>query len=694
MKVVIACGAMDFGPRTPLVKALGGSETAALMAAQEIAKRGHDVTMYCNLPPAGRPDAVPHGHVEDGVTYKHLASYVQEQEKDTSTDIVIIVRDPGIAVQRVGAKKKVLWMHDIATKRGMQRAFDHMAWSIDEVWCVSEFHRQQIHSATGYPLEYIHALRNGVVRVPTLDLGRTEKQLLYAARPERGLDNLIMPGGIMDQLPEYKLVVAMYDHFPEHMRGYYEGVFTRMSQMPNVEFVGGKAQTELRQIMRNSAAYIYPSQFEEVSCILARECIETKTPIFTTKVAALPETLGASGIFFEDWLARENRAEPLRGSVEWATAFAQFFREGMADPAVRASAISAMAERTDLYWDGVAEMMEKRFVPVPYKNGIGPTVIACVIAMNNEDTILRMLKSLEGQVDAVNLAIGPSTDRTAEFALEWSKRTGIPVNVIPVPKIEPYKFGFDDARKASMQGSEYFDWMMWIDTDEYLSGDIRPWLRQNMLDGYIIPQHHFTVEPRGVPMQIDRPARLLRTDRGYQPRGHIHEHLEIPEKGVGRCFMLPGVDIGHIGYANERVRKDRFERNWPFLEWDHSTEEGRARPLHAFLWFRDIVHRMRVAVLKKDMPLAKKLADEAVAYYNENIDKMGSFGSGIQMSLAYISEVNHALGRGIAMGISLQLEDREPLNLQGRYTDFDHLVKVLTAVIKPEFDDRLDKYWG
>jgi hypothetical protein len=58
--------------------------------------------------------------------------------------------------------------------------------------------------------------------------------LIYAARPERGLDNLIQPGGVMDHLPEYHLTVCMYEHFPDHMRGYYEQIRKRMKEMPNV----------------------------------------------------------------------------------------------------------------------------------------------------------------------------------------------------------------------------------------------------------------------------------------------------------------------------------------------------------------------------------------------------------------------------------------------------------------------------
>ena len=69
MEIVIACGAMPFGPATLESQSLGGSETAALMVAKELAKRKHNVKLFCNLPPNSRPDYWPGGKADDGVIY-------------------------------------------------------------------------------------------------------------------------------------------------------------------------------------------------------------------------------------------------------------------------------------------------------------------------------------------------------------------------------------------------------------------------------------------------------------------------------------------------------------------------------------------------------------------------------------------------------------------------------------------------
>jgi SAM-dependent methyltransferase/glycosyltransferase involved in cell wall biosynthesis len=974
MKIVLACGAMPFGPHTPMFRSLGGSETAALMLGKALAARGHEVSMFCNLQQDG-PDAFAGGKADDGVFYHGLDSY-STYVTGVQHDLLIAVRDPRMVVLPVQAKKKVLWTHDIATKRGMQRAFDQMAWAFDEVWAVSEWHRKQIHEATGYPLHSIKALRNGIVPVPDVEQGsRIAKQLIYAARPERGLENLIKPGGVMEHLPEFKLKVAMYEHFPEDMRGFYEMIFARIKEVPNVELIGGKSQPQMRQIIADSEAYIYPTQFEETSCILARECIEQGTPFLTTREGALPETLGDCGLYFEDWyheIALRSATEggvmlmPEKGSLEWCKLFAQFVRETLNSTIIAIPPLR-MAKRTDLYWDGVALMVEanakpkqsplfsrvwsliqdgdviaaralmqatpqpelteplaslyqelvgcygfiegdmgqyyedsytkkqgtdedelifrldtnktKRWIAIAdqirqlppgsrvLEYGCGPghvlaplakefpaitfvgtdhseaalsvvdkgaqehglknlvarrgpfpdafdavictevlehvvrpwellaqiegyvklggkvivtcprgpwepksyqrpghwgerfhlwsidqvmfkqmtgnkpkqrflhlndgmddymrvightvmtyeadhkpilsvdpldkanrawsrqTVAACVIAYNNEDTILKMLNSLEGKVQFIQIAMGPCTDNTRRYVLDWFRdRPWVRFKIIDVPKIEPRKFGFDDARNASFAGvADDFDWFLWIDTDEYLAGSPLKYLLNSALDGYMLAQHHFTVEPRGKPPEIDRPARLCRTNRGYVAKGHIHEHFEVPEGGPGMCQMLPDIDIGHPGYVNEATRRARFLRNFPFLEWDHET--GGDRKLHKFLWFRDIIHRMRFKMMENaTVPVVRGLAEEAIAYYNANVEDMSAFGPGIYMSVAYLSEAYKVLGRGVFMKFALGFDDRGT-QLEGVFESPEQFYRVIKQLIDPEFKDRQSKYY-
>lgn len=995
MEIVLASNAMPFGPNTLEKGTLGGSETACLMVAKEFAKMGHTVNVFTPL-----PDNVESGTLgEDKVRYisfEHYPNFIG----NTHVDLLIVLRDPRVIATTNHARKRVLWMHDIATHRGMQRAFEEIQWTFDELWTVSEFHRQQIHEVTGYPLKNIVAMRNGIVPIDiTKPSKRLDKVIAYAARPERGLTNLVDPDGIMGHLPDYTLKLSTYGNYPSHMREFYEYVNYCINNWPNVELPEELPQKAMRQRLAEISAYVYPTQFEETSCILARECVEQGTPMLTTKAGALPETLGNCGIFFEDYLADNDIEEPEKASGEWKALFADFVRFMLETPEgqeIIKHKQEQMAARTDLYWGGVAEKMidnSEPEVPKPFSiafslvqdgdvipayaylkhlkennvsdvlcdnlfqqieeyypfilpdgdprymslsdyynnvfysykapelnitaeaienskqhprvgmiaeelsklepgstvveygcgeghvvlalaqlfpnlnfiafdqvhaninrvlneypfgqlpnveafqanspeeaaekmdgpadavicvevlehcvdpfsviegvewlvklngrviimtptgpwepqtwmkypeqfhlrnhiwhfsktfirdvfrgkpdmelralatgywvydgrmignyfycytadhkpvNRVDPfekslkedyrqTVAAAVIAYNNEDTILKMLNTLTWNVQVVQIAHGPSTDGTREVIDRWAKNNPhILVMVKDAPKIAAPKkyggtapageeFGFDDARNLSASGlDELVDWILWIDTDEYLVGHFGVYLRNNCLDGYLIPQHHFTVEPRGGVVQIDRPARLFRTGRGYRASGHIHEHFELPEGGPGHCFMLPNVDIGHTGYVNEEKRRERFSRNFPFLVWDHETNPE--RKLHPFLWFRDIVHRMRYAHMEGDRNMTIALAQEGERYYLEHAEEMGNYGAGIPVALQYLSEIRQVLGKGVPMEIHFKLDDREA-GLSGNFLDTDELHAILKTILDPEFNQRSSRYY-
>lgn len=214
MEIVIAAGGMPFGPDTLKHKSLGGSETAIIMMAEQLAKRGHMVTVFCELPVEGEIDFFHNGEEDDNkVRWVHVNNY-PAYVTNTQCDLLIASRDPRLIALNSQAKKKVYYCHDIATHRGLQTALDQMNWAFDEIWAVSKWYARQIASVTGYPLKNIKVIPNGIVPIEIIPAPRSETQIVYAARPERGLENLIKEGGIMERLPEYTLKIAMYNHFP------------------------------------------------------------------------------------------------------------------------------------------------------------------------------------------------------------------------------------------------------------------------------------------------------------------------------------------------------------------------------------------------------------------------------------------------------------------------------------------------
>jgi glycosyltransferase involved in cell wall biosynthesis/SAM-dependent methyltransferase len=969
MEIAIVSGGMATGPDTLQHYSLGGSETAALSMAKELSARGHMVQLFCNLPQPPRLDAITPGHIgQDGVKYSSLDG-AGDFLVATEVDLLIASRNPGYTAIPHQAKKAVLWMHDLAVYGQSLQHLHGSAWCFDEIWCVSEYHRQQVHKVTGYPLDKIWATRNGITKQTVHGLSVTfDRTLLYAARPERGLLNLVRPGGVMDHLSDFHLNVCTYDNYPPHMEGFYKMVFGMCAERKNVTVLPPQTQGQLRQLMKETWAYVYPTQFEEVSCIIAREAIEQHLPFFTTTVGALPESLGASGIFYDcprDQIGDDNFCEGFANLVKkgWETR--------LEVDCLIERAKAASASRTDLYWDEVAKDWEgrgaspvlnlyshvrsmiedsdiipaiallkdakfktqgvrflekqiedfypylfgresfhdyyaryyeledfkgargkphmegnprfetiaaeigklpagtrvldygcaegvicntlarrfpdKTFVAVDFNDGnislaskyatedglgniefhyiretdeiaslgggfgaaicsevlehvtepwalidrleqecvdgariitttpagpweatglysavqfpwrahiwhvdkwmcremfsdkgdlhinslfqaiwddgrsIGHTVCsfnkngvvtrpvdplekamrhrcrqtaaAALIAKNAEGEIKRCLDTISKEVTQVQIALGPCTDHTVRDIMEWEvQNPWVEVRIKHVPAIEARKFGFDDARNASIEGLEA-DWIFWVDTDEYVSGSFKKYLTNNAFDSYAIHQHHFTVEPRGAPAQMDKPARLFRNNGQFSFFGKVHEHAEKGfNEGPGFTMIMSDVDIGHTGYVNETVRKKRFFRNFPFLEWDREVMPD--RKLGMFLWLRDLIHLMREHASRGDTNGARALAQQAISFFNENAERFQYIGNGVQQSLDYLSEARASLGIGSFVQIQVAFPNEKiQTGYHGIFDNPEEALKVANRFLSDDFERRKSGYW-
>ncbi len=121
--------------------------------------------------------------------------------------------------------------------------------------------------------------------------------LLYQSRPERGLEHLVRPGGIMDRCRELPihLVVCGYDNTTDAMREYYAQLKAWGDALPNVSHVGALDKQRLAELQKKADLLIYPTDFEEVSCITAMEAMYANLPLLTTDCAALPETTEGTG---------------------------------------------------------------------------------------------------------------------------------------------------------------------------------------------------------------------------------------------------------------------------------------------------------------------------------------------------------------------------------------------------------------
>lgn len=242
-----------------------------------------------------------------------------------------------------------------------------------------------------------------------------------------------------------------------------------------------------------------------------------------------------------------------------------------------------------------------------FLQGPRETLAVCVIAHNSEDVMHRCLRSVIRYADQVVVVDnGPSTDRTAEVAMEYTEdvRAGTSpfychthMVVHTFDGIDPNvceMAGFETPRNESVEGV-WTDWILWVDCDEQLldPANLPKYLRANCYVGYAVEQHHISVDAMSA-MKRDVPVRLYRNVPEMRFYGIVHEHAELGiNKGVGPNVMVANdIKLHHDGYLVESIRRNRFQRNLRLLQCDR-----RKYPERLLGWFlyeiRDCQHMAR-----------------------------------------------------------------------------------------------------
>lgn len=303
LQIAFVIPGMPFNGDTLKTESLGGSETAGLYMAREMAKLGHKVFMFCNCEKTAEYDGVIYNPVDMFWQFGPVVPH----------DVTIVQRMPEIFANQLSSKLNVLWCHDMAALRQAD-IFKAATWNIDEVMVLSNYHKKQYMDVYDAPESLLYQTRNGidldVFKGCELNLDhrgrqqdppeRDPKKLMYCARPERGLDVLlkkIFPK-LLEQDPELTLYVAGYNNQADHMAPFYDECTRLMKSFGDrCVQLGHLTKAELYKHYMTSRVYLYPTpspvspNFNEVSCITAMECQAAGLPVVTSARGALAETI-------------------------------------------------------------------------------------------------------------------------------------------------------------------------------------------------------------------------------------------------------------------------------------------------------------------------------------------------------------------------------------------------------------------
>ena len=130
-------------------------------------------------------------------------------------------------------------------------------------------------------------------------------KLLYTSTPWRGLAILIKAIDILNktrddfELDIYSSTRIYGDAFEEAEKGKFDALFEKCKNTKNVNFRGYGLNEQIRQSLKDTHIYTYPSIFEETSCLAVIEAMSAGCHVVTTNYGALPETCGEFATMIE-----------------------------------------------------------------------------------------------------------------------------------------------------------------------------------------------------------------------------------------------------------------------------------------------------------------------------------------------------------------------------------------------------------
>lgn len=351
-------------PSDIVQRGLGGSETAAVRLAEQLARMGWTVTLYGHFDQAG---------IVGDVALRHFLEYDDSRPHDA----LICFRDARRLDDRPNARFVALWLEDLAPAEQLTRA---RAANLDRICAVSHWHKQQVQQAhpwlagmtTPDGRDLVAACRNGIVpgwfaEQPPPD---REPRVIYSSSPDRGGDVMLeLWPQVRARVPDAELVLT-YSRWFDRVADVFQGAHDlkariyELLEQPGVHRIeGGLGQRALANLMRSSRVWAHPSfnslvanedgstgaPFHETSCISAMEAQAAGCVVVASNWGAVTETVQHGTLVDGD---------PREPDGAWRRTFVEAIVAGLTDRQVQETAAVVGPEMVrHMDWAGAAEQL-------------------------------------------------------------------------------------------------------------------------------------------------------------------------------------------------------------------------------------------------------------------------------------------------------------------------------------------------
>jgi len=253
--------------------------------------------------------------------YKHCP-------KDLLDQVQICTSVPG-KVPIDPNKLNILWQKNSYDQPNLQEFFGNPKRHNEYDWYVfnSNWNYEKFRYFFNIPEDKSIVIKNGVTNFPKrkqYQKGQPVK-LIHHCTPWRGLNVLLRA---MQEINDPNIILDVYsstqvygDGFKNQNDSQFTPLYEQAEQLPNVNYLGYKPHEYILEHMNDYDIFVYPSIFEETSCISALEALSAGVHVITNNLGALYETCGEWPVYINYTKNYENMAIATAHAIKTAATY-------------------------------------------------------------------------------------------------------------------------------------------------------------------------------------------------------------------------------------------------------------------------------------------------------------------------------------------------------------------------------------
>jgi glycosyltransferase involved in cell wall biosynthesis len=250
--------------------------------------------------------------------YKHVPKELLDQVQICTSVPGKVPIDPN--------KVNILWQKNSYDQPNLQEFFGNKERHNEYDWYVfnSHWNYEKFRYFFDIPTDRSMVIKNGIANFPKRKIYKKGQpiKILHHNTPWRGLNVLLRA---MQEIKTSNITLDVYsstqvygEEFKKQNDDQFKPLYEQAEKLPNVNYIGYKPNEYILEHMTDYDLYVYPSTFEETSCVSAMEALASGVHVITNNYGALYETCSEWPVYINYTENYEQMALDTAGAIQVA----------------------------------------------------------------------------------------------------------------------------------------------------------------------------------------------------------------------------------------------------------------------------------------------------------------------------------------------------------------------------------------